>query len=361
MKIGILTYHRSHNYGALLQAIALRNVLSEMGHEVAFVDYWPGYHKRVYSQFKWLSACNIFHPLRSFNYITNRIVSWKSIKQRITNINCFIKTYISPYCSSTTDKYDIIICGSDQIWRKQPEHFGYNPVYFGKNNYDTPKQISYAASIGMLPKSKADEKKVIELVKNLDGISVRENDLKQFLSKGGIQNVEVTLDPTLLLSADKWNRIIPQKRLISKNYALYYEVSPNCFNEDQMRQFCDKHNLMLLILRTKHLKTETETEMCSVAPDIFVNLIRYADFVFSSSFHGLALSIINHKNFLCSVSSGKSRLTSLMENLGISEHFIEPMTNIPSDVASINYKLADIRLDEMRKKSFHFLDQYIYG
>ena len=33
MKIGILTYHRSHNYGALLQAIATRIVLKKMGHD----------------------------------------------------------------------------------------------------------------------------------------------------------------------------------------------------------------------------------------------------------------------------------------------------------------------------------------
>lgn len=332
-----------------------------MGHNVSFVDYWPGYHKRMYSKFNWLTVCNIFHPLNSFRYVNNRISTWKYVTLRIKNIKNFLDTYIIPYCSSTTDKYDIIICGSDQIWRKQPEHFGYNPMYYGRNGLDATKQISYAASIGKLPESNADKKRVLELVKYLDGVSVRENDLQQFLNNLGMKDVEVTLDPTLLLSAEKWNKIIPQERLISKKYALYYEVLPNCFDEEEMRVFCDKHKLTLVILRTKHLKTETETEICSIAPDKFVNLIRYADFVFSSSFHGLALSIINHKNFLCSVSSGKSRLISLMENLGISEHFIEPMTNIPSDVASINYELADIRLDEMRKKSFHFLDQYIYG
>lgn len=56
MKIGILTYHRSNNYGALLQAIALRTVLSDNGHDVTFVDYWPGYQQDRYSLFslRWL-------------------------------------------------------------------------------------------------------------------------------------------------------------------------------------------------------------------------------------------------------------------------------------------------------------------
>ena len=51
MKIGILTYHRSHNYGALLQAIALRKVLADMGNDVTFIDYWPKYHQHTYAFF----------------------------------------------------------------------------------------------------------------------------------------------------------------------------------------------------------------------------------------------------------------------------------------------------------------------
>ena len=51
MKIGIITYHKSHNYGALLQAIALRIKLVQMGHDVYFIDYWPLYHKQLYDFF----------------------------------------------------------------------------------------------------------------------------------------------------------------------------------------------------------------------------------------------------------------------------------------------------------------------
>ena len=58
MKIGILTYHRSNNYGALLQAIALKKVLSDMGHKVTFIDYWPAYHRQMYAlfSFSWMLA-----------------------------------------------------------------------------------------------------------------------------------------------------------------------------------------------------------------------------------------------------------------------------------------------------------------
>lgn len=37
MKIGILTYHRSHNYGTMLQAAALRRSNAEFGRKVKFM------------------------------------------------------------------------------------------------------------------------------------------------------------------------------------------------------------------------------------------------------------------------------------------------------------------------------------
>ena len=49
MKIGILTYHRAHNYGALLQAFGLKTYLESQGHRTEIIDYWPIYHKDDYA------------------------------------------------------------------------------------------------------------------------------------------------------------------------------------------------------------------------------------------------------------------------------------------------------------------------
>ena len=68
MKIGILTYHRSNNYGALLQAIALRKVLADMGHEVSFIDYWPAYHRHIYEAFS-IASLKYRSLKGNYNYI----------------------------------------------------------------------------------------------------------------------------------------------------------------------------------------------------------------------------------------------------------------------------------------------------
>ena len=100
MIIGILTYHRSHNYGALLQAIALRVVLTNMGHKVSFIDYWPAYHNRMYALFS-LKKLNSINCVRDkIRYIVDCFIHYNVRKQRINNFNYFITKYIAPYISS---------------------------------------------------------------------------------------------------------------------------------------------------------------------------------------------------------------------------------------------------------------------
>ena len=40
MRVGILTLHSQTNYGAVLQAFALKSALADMGHDVRVIDRW---------------------------------------------------------------------------------------------------------------------------------------------------------------------------------------------------------------------------------------------------------------------------------------------------------------------------------
>ena len=63
MKIGILTYHRAHNYGAMLQAYALRTYLHNQGHDVEFIDYWPDSHNKQYTLFKPIRGKSLYFKI----------------------------------------------------------------------------------------------------------------------------------------------------------------------------------------------------------------------------------------------------------------------------------------------------------
>lgn len=180
MKIGILTYHRSHNYGALLQAIALRHVLTGLGHDAYFIDYWPEYHADMYKLFSSIE----FHSYSLFGkikYIVKTAILSRNKIKRIKSFNRFIDRFITPHSLPTTESFDIIIYGSDQIWRKQPRiGYHFNPVYFGDNQFEAKKHITYAASMGNIKDlSPADEETIQKWLRHFSFISVRETDLQK--------------------------------------------------------------------------------------------------------------------------------------------------------------------------------------
>lgn len=357
MKIGILTYHRSHNYGALLQAIATRIVLEQMGHEVHYVDYWPKYHRHMYALINWR---NIFsrHIDKVYAYITQNLMkTFRNRKLRINNMESFIARYIQPYCLSDQDEFDVVIYGSDQIWRKQPNISTYNPMYFGANNIRCKRHVSFSASMGLLPQAPKDNEIVRTLVSHLNKISVREVDLKNYLNRLGFTNVAVTLDPTLLLSHKQWDTIlnIGNDSPTNDDYILYYNLMPNSFDIEKIRDFAKSHHCALRILYGVPIKQETYEEICSAAPNDFVELIRKSRFVFTSSFHGLVFSIIYNKPFWASFSKNEGRAKSILEQLGISERLLPPMSQIPHIYHPIDYPNVMKRLNLLQQESIAYL------
>ena len=96
MTFGILTFHRAHNYGAMLQAIALRTKLAENGDSVFFIDYWPEWHQQEYNIFN-KQVYQSLSPLRKLNYIRKYFRDRTAKKQRIEVFEHFYKQFINPY------------------------------------------------------------------------------------------------------------------------------------------------------------------------------------------------------------------------------------------------------------------------
>lgn len=354
MKVGIVTYHRSHNYGALLQAIATRIILKNLGHDVHYVDYWPSYHRRMYSM---INSKKIFswHIRSNIKYLYNLSKTYKTKYNRRISMFKFIRQYIEPYCLPTTDKFDIIVYGSDQIWRKQSETQKYNPVYLGKNNFHTNKHVTYAASMGIIPTSSKDKECIKKLVSNLDAISVREKSLAQLLKTLHFSNININLDPTLLLTQEQWNDIIPSRNYNGPRYVLYYNFQPNAFCLNQIKQFASAKGLALKIIYGNAIEQEDNNNICSISADVFLELIRHADFVFTSSYHGLVFSLLYAKPFYASFKTNVERGESILSILGLKEYLLPPQANIPESFKDINYKQVFTTLESLRMDSINYL------
>ena len=296
MKIGILTYHRSHNYGAMLQAVGLLKVLQGMGNDVSFIDYWPKHQSDIYRLFdiNTFKASNWKGKLAYIKYFVQTLIP-KKIRRK--HFNQFFKEQVEPCCAGVDTNFDVIFYGSDQIWREQFFGYGYNPVYFGKNNFKAKKHVSYAASMGKLPCSDVDREKVVSLVKGLDVVSVRESELKQFLEANGLSGIKQTLDPTFLLGRTEWEKIASRAASLSEPYLLLYDLQIDCFDRKKVREFARAKQLKVVEIVGVANAMPTETMQTVDGPYEFIGAIANASYVLTSSFHGLAFSIIFNKPF----------------------------------------------------------------
>lgn len=353
MKIGIVTYHRTLNYGAVMQALATRFVLQEMGHEVYYVDYWPDYHKNSYALFP-LAELSKLSWRKKINFLLSFLKYFISRKRRIDNFDKFFQNHIYPYCRPITDYFDVVIYGSDQIWRKLRALGTYNPFYFGDNKINTQHHISYAASMGILPDNDEDKAKIKELVSHIEKISVREEGLQQLLKSLGFVDVYLTLDPTLLLSSEKWDKYLPTEPYQGKKYVLVYMLT-DTFDLNGIKKFAHTKGLDVIVLRGYASTKETKTNITSAGPYDFIRLIKNAEYVFSASFHGLVFSIIYGKQFFTSFKNNTGRARSLLEQLGITGRLLPVKSDIPQDIPQIDYIEVQKRLDILQKQSLSFL------
>ena len=357
-KIGIVTYHKSFNYGALLQSIASRYILNELGYDAYYVDYWPRYHERIYSLFE-KEKILTWNLYKSIKYLLYRFKMYGQLKKRYVHIKQFISVYIEPYCKPASDNFDCIIYGSDQIWRKQPMTGMYNPVYFGCNNFHTKRNVSYAASMGILPDNDEDKEYIRDLLSHLDKISVRENDLLSLVHTLGYKG-EVNIDPTLLLKKEQWEQLIPRTENTRGKYVLHINWIHNSFLETEIQKIAKSRGCKVIEMYQYVNRNESDTFINSANPAEFVNLIRNADFVFTSSFHGLVFSIIANRPFYASFRINAGRGRSILETLGLSKYLLKPNSSIDVVYDLPDYNDVNLKLIEYRKRSIDYLKSISY-
>lgn len=358
MKIGILTFHRSYNYGAVLQAYALKTYLSQKGHDASIIDYWPKYHQRMYHYVK---AENVFRRnlLKGAFYLYKRLLSLSVLKRRRQVFETFQYEYLGLNrdisCSeieSQNEHYDWVIYGSDQIWRKYLKsmvlrYTGFDPAYWGY--CISAKKMSYAASLGNLSVvDKEDEIFIKDRLRGFSFVSVREKGLKNMLNSVGINDVEQVIDPIFLLSAEEWSSIIPNSFNPPKfPYLLYYRLTSSTGMDRYVSLHAKKYGLQTIVIDGNSM----------IDPGAFVGYFKNATFVCTTSFHGTAFAIRFGRQFLASGMVGNSdRVRTLCAEIGLLDRYVDSWDN-SIDLREIDYKFVFPRLECYIEDSKSFIDQ----
>ena len=360
-RIGIITFHRSHNYGAALQAFALLTTLKKMGHNAEIIDYWPKYRIGEYALFNMPNKPTIKNVIKSIILIFFR---WKANSK----FKRFIKYHLNIRGNSfhlgadTLDKYDVVVCGSDQIWRYNFRGmYGFDDFYFAK--YPLNKKvvkISYAPSIGDQDIEENAKKSFSELLENFDSISVREDSLSELVKTLTTKPVVKVLDPVFLLTAPEWRKMVKSKPR-KKKYLLFYQLLQNAEARDLAKKIAKERNLEIVQINGLYRNANPfglGTMKLSAGPLDFISLVASADYIVSTSYHGVAFAIIFQKPFAAlGFKNNSSRTRSLVKTLNIEECFVQE--NLPNYCVDVDYTLVNIKLNELIKDSLSFLDHNV--
>ena len=149
-RIGIMTFLHNDNYGSSLQAYALQRVIRTLGYECEHIDYLPDRAEKIRNL---IGSGN--HPKLIIDGLRKRSVKagQEGARKKSGAIPAFYREcmQLSPVCRNRRElaeqagKYDILLCGSDQIWNP----VWLNPAYFLTFAPEEMPKIAYAASLGI--------------------------------------------------------------------------------------------------------------------------------------------------------------------------------------------------------------------
>ena len=324
MKIGILTYHRSQNYGALLQAFAMQQFLEDNGNEASFVDYWPSYHADEYKLFSWNKIKKL--PLKyKITYIIRFLGTCVRTPLRHRNTRFFIDNNLHV---NDDKKFDLVVYGSDQIWRRQnySGFEGFNPVYFGEGFVDAPYKVAYAASMGdIIVKDDNDRNILANGFRNFSAIGVREEEVKDFIEKDFHIPCKLVLDPVFLLTKEQWLSKIKTESIPKQKYIFHYRLMTDSPTDKIANEISRQTGFPVVEMRgVVPIGHYGKYNRFTDGPLEFLSLINGAEYVVASSFHGVALSICLEKDFfLCAEMKRMNRLNTLLSRLNLTDRIIE--------------------------------------
>lgn len=365
-KIGIVTITDYNNYGNRLQNYAVQEILKPYGFQIeTIVNQPPQFSERTnLNKLKEKSLLDIFKKIFSrINFEITRRYYKNIILQRIESFKRFTNKHITEsdfqVNSENTvpiqeDEYDFFIVGSDQIW---------NPYFRGGFSFDfleftsKNKRIAFSPSFGISELPAEFVPKYKEWLLGFKYLSVRETAGASIIEKLTGRKAQVLIDPTLMLTKDKWLSIsYPAKNKPENNYLLTYflgEISLE--NRKEMKRIARENNLQIINLASLKDKSWYTTD-----PSEFIDYLNSATLFMTDSFHGVVFSILLEKPFIVfdrvdKTASMNSRIENLLDLFNMESRL---QRNIKSDnqLFEVNFSHIAAILNKERTKTRNYIE-----
>ena len=313
-KIGILTFHRSINYGAYLQAFALcrvtQNAVGKDVH-VEIIDYES---EKAFNSY--------------YSYKKSNPQLYKEFKKALHKLK------LSPQYLRTDDltrvydflniqKYDCIIVGSDEVWKINGMR-GFPNAYWLSCDLRNTLKIAYGVS-ARNEKNSIPIEYIATLEKSLKSfnyVGVRDNITKQLIIGLGVNKVNINCDPVFLYDFGyeaEYRRKLYKKRKLVKNKRLFVVMIP----EKRLVQLIKRHfGERYNIVSVYDINEYADSNLIDIDPFEWIKVISSADIVVTNRFHGICFSIKYNIPFLALDeydNEETSKIHDLLKRYGLEE------------------------------------------
>lgn len=359
-KAKILTFHNAENYGATLQAYALKETLKKLDVDASFINYK---NKTILSDYKLIKTHSLKSFFSSLWYLPRNLKrkkSFKSFSDKYLDTNTKVYLTKEEIEQDINDK-DIYVAGSDQIWNPSLTG-GLSDIYtlnFG--NQDITKVI-YGASLGneeLLQEYSLDFK---SKTKGLKYISVREKSIIKPLEEICNKKIYQVIDPTLLLKKEDWEKLINENKKVNledKDYILVYTL----FENDEITKIANYISsitgLKVVHFRKYNAYNKELMNLYSKGPIDFINAFKNAKYVITNSFHGTVFSLMFEKKFYSVLPQTRAgRIKDLLKDLELEDRIVQNKEQINLD-SNIDYINVNKKIELLRVCSIEFLKKGI--
>lgn len=345
--VGLVGYWYASNYGSVITYYALSEAVKKLGFSTVLIDR-PEKERDPEGE-------DVF----SRNFLREHCAISESVKKN--------------ELEKLSDLCDSFIIGSDQVWTKDAiKYFGY--MFFLNFVADNKRKIAYAPSFGtaQFTVSPDDEEKVRYYLHRFDHVSIREDSGKKLLKNKFDIEAYQALDPVFLLTQEEYHRIADESQApIGKDekYILAYILDPDDDKEIALQNIAKALGLNVKIILDgrkgtfERNKAKFKIFDKEILPDIdaadWVKYFQNADYVFTDSHHGLAMSIIFNKELICyaNYKRGYTRFVSLLSRVGMLERLVQNSKEISDKLlqSKIDYTAVQQKLNTGIEESMLWL------
>lgn len=303
MRVGILTFPHTTNYGASLQGFALRRAVESLGHEAGLFDYR---HPRAMRVYNGLSRSR--HFARIF---------WR--KRRFVAFEKRGMSFLGPAAHDSTTLGGLarglgaVVVGSDQVWDRTSFR-GWRPEMYLDFVGDGCRRIAYAPSCGMTEDGGEHTAFLAQALGSFDHLSARDRNTAAFVKSLAGREPTLVLDPTFLID---FGGVTTGARMVHEPYLLVYaQLSGPAVGA--VREIARR--LSLKIVSVGYAFAGADRVFIEAGPMEFLRLYRDASYVATSFFHGTIFAVLNRLPFVSFLKADKAiKVTDLLDRLGLAD------------------------------------------